>query len=301
MKIRDILESKNSLNAIFVLGPPSQGKSTIADSVIEHEYQYTLLDIDRPSDLIRKKYNISDIISAPSEEDKQKVSMHQKVKQRFKKYLSTDDLIDEKYFNKILRSIKNELNPPKELIKKYIDLYTPFINKSGNKILELTKEKGMIDYSDPEEYIKTIDKNKLGPHHAMIVGKEVIRREYDRVLGKKNVVFVETGGNGGYQKRIQELNNAGYNVYCIYVGIHPELDLNNKNNLNKILKITVERQKQRERQLDVNIIKSALLVSQKTKDTVLPLFDNVEYIDTGKYNTEQAKQVARNIMKGWGL
>lgn len=250
MLIREITESSANPKAVFVLGAAAQGKSSAAEDVIEDEFGYTLVDVDRPADALRKQYGISDVIDAPSEADKAR---------------------------------------QKEIAA---------LRKAG----KLPPAPKMADFDDPEDYIKAMDPADLKPHHAAIAGGEISKRHARAAQdSRENLVFVETGGKAGYDKRIAELKDAGYDVYAIFVGIYPDVDLSNPDNLQKVLDITVERQKQRARQLDPEILRKALAVSQKTKEKVLPLFDKVGTVDSGKLNQEQAREKTRQIMKGWGL
>lgn len=250
MLLRDLFEASSSPKVIFVLGAASQGKSSVADNVIEGEYGYTLIDMDRPADVFRQEYGIPDTIPAKTDADK-----------------ARDD-------ERKAKRASGELPPAPK----------------------------MADFADPAEYMKAIPKGKHGPHHAMLAGAEVTKRHSAQALqDKENVVFVETGGKAGMGKRIEMLQGLGYEVYCIFVGIHPELDLNSEQDFQKVASMTIQRQKQRKRQLDDEVIMKNLKISQKTKEKVLPLFKNLEYVDTGTLDQEQSKQRTREIMKGWGL
>lgn len=250
MFLRELFESNGGPKVVFVLGAASQGKSSVADAVIEGEYGYTLIDMDRPADLFRKEYNIPDTIPKKTEADK----------------------------------IKDAERKAKRA--------------SG----ELPPAPKMADFNHPADYMKSIPKGKHGPHHAMIAAGEVSKREAENAISNtENLVFVETGGKAGMANRIKGFQELGYTVYCIFVAIHPELDLNSEQDFDKVAAMTIERQKNRSRQLDPDIIKSALRVSQKTKEKVLPLFQNLEYVDTGSLDQEQSKEKTRQIMKSWGL
>ncbi len=250
MFLRELFESNSTPSVVFVLGSASQGKSSVADKVVEEEFGFTLIDLDRPADKYRKQFNIPD--SIPKMTDAEKARQAEK----------------------------------KEL------------RKQG----KLPPAPKMTDFEDPEDYLKTIPAGKHGPHHAMIAAGAVTKKQAEQAIAnKEDLVFVETGGKAGMKGRIEQFKELGYNVYCIFVAIHPELDLNSERDFNAVAKETIRRQKNRSRQLDPEIIKKALKQSQKTKEKVLPLFQNIEFVDTGKLDQAQSADRTRQIMKAWGL
>jgi|APSaa5957512535_1039671.scaffolds.fasta_scaffold03967_11 hypothetical protein len=171
-------------------------------------------------------------------------------------------------FEKILKKFKLgsdiEADSPEEKKRK------AELKKAG-----VTKTTKMADLKDPMDFFKG---RRPTTNAASAVGREITRRKQeDTLASRKNIVFVETGGQVGRIRNLKnKLESEGWRTYIVFVGIRPDLDLNNQKNFDAVAKEIEKRGAKRQagggRGLSLDILKKSLSMMEKVKKDLVPLF-----------------------------
>ena len=163
----------------------------------------------------------------------------------------------------------------------------------------------MIDYKNPELYLRH-DGNPPTTNRCSVVSREIIRRDKAKAIDNfESIVFVETGGQVGRIKNEKKhLESLGYHTLIVYVGIEPDLDLNDVYEFESILDILVDRSKYRAskggRDLDVAILGKSLDMMKKVKEKLLPEFgDDVLIINNNTKNLKKLIKETKSLINEW--
>ncbi|MBT4088903.1 MAG: hypothetical protein HOE30_10450 [Deltaproteobacteria bacterium] len=197
--------------------------------------------------------------------------------------------------------------PLDKMLKKFglsmtISLPKP---KTAEQKANAKKPVKMADLDDPMDFFKT---SKPTVTRARVVANEITKRKNaDVTSARKNVVFVETGGNlGAVANKKKLLEDQGYKTFAIMVGVQPMLDLSKDENFQRVFDTIQDRSNKRlsggGRTVDPKILKSSLLVTQKVRDKLMPVFGkNKLFIDTSsgdpRKNIAKTKRAIQTWMK----
>tara|TARA_Y100000034_G_scaffold136371_1_gene212441 strand:+ start:2042 stop:2794 length:753 start_codon:yes stop_codon:yes gene_type:complete len=213
--------------------------------------------------------------------------------------------------NAIVRQLKFELidvdEPFEKMLKKFslssvIEKPPPktAAQKAADKLKTPVK---MSDLEDPMDFFKDKKPSTLG---ASAVAREITKRRNIEVTeARKNVVFVETGGQiGAIKNKKKALEDLGYKTFIVFVGVHPELNLNKPKDFQKVLDTLIDRGQQRLRAggrgLDPKILETSLKQTQKVKDQLVPIFGrNKLFIDTTDGNPTKNIAKTKRTIQTW--
>ena len=175
--------------------------------------------------------------------------------------------------------------------------------REAEKKAQGIKAVSMKALADPEDMFK-LKKASVGSIGA--VAREITSRSQESTIAAgRNLVFVETGGQIGKIKNMKKrLEGAGYKTFVVFVGVHPELDLNKKENFDKVFQIVQARGSDRQaaggRGLDPKILERSLRVSEKVKKELLPLFKrNRLILDSANNKPRALITKTKSVISKW--
>ena len=203
-----------------------------------------------------------------------------------------------------------DVDQPFEAMLKKFKL-SPVIEKppaktAAQKAADKLKPKvTMSDLKDPMDFFNGKKPSTLG---ASAVAREITKRKNESVMAsKKNICFVETGGQiGAIKNKKKDLEDLGYKTFVVYVGVHPKKNLSNEKEFQVVLNTLKERGNKRlkggGRGLDPKILESSLRQQIKVRDQLLPIFSrNQLLIDTTdgdpRKNIAKTKKTIQTWMK----
>ncbi len=284
--------------ALWACGAAATGKSRICEAAVL-PLGFELIDVDQTYEVLLKKYKLSwdDIIeNGESREYTKALQYARRLAERLTKEEDAKGLVDPHKFIASLTQAARDSKIRDDYAGQLIDIVKTKVGKvsmPGDSFRKVVFPM-MSDWDDPLDYLK--DKKPVVRGHVLAAAREMTRRlTVSSRKDKKNLLFVETGGQTGRLVNMkQALEAEGYRTFLLWFYLQSVDDALRRNEA---------RSASGGRSLGAEVIQRSFQVSQRSRDQLVSEFQpNAVEIDNtregNEYIQSKIKEV-RSIVRQW--
>lgn len=284
--------------ALWACGAAATGKSCICEAAVL-PLDFVLIDVDQTYDELLKKYELSwnDIIENGENREYTKTLRYaRRLAERLTGEEDANGLVDPHKFIASLTQAVRDNRIKDDYAGQFIDIVQTKIGKvsmPGDSFRKIVFPM-MSDWDDPLDYLK--DKNPVTRGHVLAVARELTRRRLVSSRNhKKNLLFVETGGQTGRLINLKKaLETEGYHTFLLWFYLESVKNARRRNET---------RGASGGRSLKTEIIQRSFQVAKHARDQLVREFQpNTFEIDNTREGNEyiQAKiEQVRAIVQQW--